>query len=319
MQVANVIASRIGYVDKLLTEEEVTLYLFQAKNLGRSSVCAKDVIKSNSEYSTSAGGVMKEVFYSLASLKQPFMRGLHRRTIPLQFCYLTLTLTTGVMTWWTKIFQMLDLQTDAYVLSFGQTLSQIPGMILASGLIDSVGRRQLVIIGFGGGGSCLFLLSMMANTIQQHAENGVDSDSESEDGGVYHSVIVLLLSCLYTICLCVGWLSLDCLSAESFPTKIRSTGRGVCVATGRLAGFCVQFLYGPLISQNRLSYMLGLAGLFAVGGVAVSCQTTDTTNVDLQDHWDYSTSGDASDKDDGEDTDALPTRRTSLVETAHID
>lgn len=57
------------------------------------------------------------------------------------------------------------------------------------------------------------------------------------------------------------------------------------MATGRIAGFSVQFLYGPLINENRLSYMLGLAGFFAIFGMASSYQTTDTTHVDLQDHW----------------------------------
>ena len=58
------------------------------------------------------------------------------------------------------------------------------------------------------------------------------------------------------------------------------------MATGRLAGFCVQFLYGPLVNQNRLSYMMSVASIFAIGGIIVSCQTKDTTNVDLRDLWD---------------------------------
>lgn len=169
-------------------------------------------------------------------------------------------------------------------------------MMLASGLIDWVGRRRLVIVGFAGGGITLILLSSLANTIQ------------SNGGGGYYSMLVLAVACFYTVSLCVGWLALDCLSAESFPTKIRSTGRGVCVATGRLAGFCVQFFYGPLISQNRLGYMLGLASLFAVGGVVASCQTTDTTNIDLQDHWEGGESKDGNERQ---------SRRISFAGTNH--
>jgi MFS family permease len=178
----------------------------------------------------------------------------------------------GVATWWTKIFQGLDLQSDAYSLSFYHTLAQIPGMMLASGLIDIVGRRRLVITGFGGGSVVLLLLSMFAKSVGAYKTTT-------------RSAIALGLACCYSVCLCVGWLALDCLSAESFPTKVRSTGRGVCVATGRIAGFSIQFLYGPLINENRLSYMLGIACLFAVCGVIISYQTTDTTYIDLQDHW----------------------------------
>ena len=189
----------------------------------------------------------------------------------------------GVATWWTRIFQNLELQTDAFALSFYHTLSQIPGVMLASSLIDSVGRRKLVIFGFGGGSAVLILVSVTAHFIH-NSHDGESSGGNHESKG-YYTWIVLTLANLYTLCLCMGWLAIDCLTAESFPTKVRSTGRGVCVATGRMAGFCVQFLYGPLVNQNRLSLMMGIASVFAVGGMLVSCQTTDTTNVDLQDHW----------------------------------
>ena len=142
------------------------------------------------------------------------------------------------------------------------------------------------------------------------------SQKETTGSGEDYSLIVLGLACVYSIFLCLAWVSLECLSAESFPTKVRSTGRGVCVATGRMAGFCVAFLYGPLINQDRLSYMLGLASLFAIGGIVMSYLTTDTTNVDLQDHWDYSTAGGAS--NDGENgSHERQTKRTSLAETKH--
>lgn len=183
---------------------------------------------------------------------------------------------SGVATWWTKIFQALELQTDAFALSFYHTLAQIPGMMLASGLVDKAGRRPLVITGFGGGFITLFLISQLATKIEHSAAG--------EQHG--HGFKVLCLACLWSIALCVSWLALDCLSAESFPTKVRSTGRGVCVATGRVAGFCVQFMYGPLVGQGKISYMMGLASLFSVLGIVASSRTTDTTNVDLQDHWD---------------------------------
>ncbi|KAL7519675.1 hypothetical protein ACHAWX_004433 [Stephanocyclus meneghinianus] len=212
-------------------------------------------------------------------MSQVFTNRMYRITIPLQLTYACLTLVTdesvfhtSVATWWTKIFQGLELTSDAYALSFYHTLAQIPGMILASGLIDNVGRRCLVIIGFGGRTVTLFLFSMFANSVQAFKNN-------------IRSAVTLGLACYYSICLCVGWLALDCLSTKSFPTKVHSIGKGVCVATGRIAGFSIQFLYGPLINENWLGYMLGTACMFAICRVLISFQTTDTTNVDLQDHW----------------------------------
>ena len=73
--------------------------------------------------------------------------------------------------------------------------------------------------------------------------------------------------------------------------------------------------------------MMGLASLFSMGGVAASYLTTDTTNVDLQDHWDYSSSarvggeGCASisaDEDNGlVEHERQATKRTSFAETTH--
>eukprot|EP00581_Thalassiosira_minuscula_P012641 CAMPEP_0183731332 /NCGR_PEP_ID=MMETSP0737-20130205/35073_1 /TAXON_ID=385413 /ORGANISM="Thalassiosira miniscula, Strain CCMP1093" /LENGTH=577 /DNA_ID=CAMNT_0025964033 /DNA_START=70 /DNA_END=1803 /DNA_ORIENTATION=- len=310
VHVLNVIASRIGYVDNVLTEEELTQYLFQAKKIGEASSRAKDAIANEtSNYAAPEQSTIKEICMNLAGLKQVYMNGLHRRTLPLQMAYFCLTLATGVMQWWTKIFQMLDLEIDAYVLSFYHTCAQIPGMMLATGLIDYVGRRRFVIIGFSSGSVILTVLSAIVNPIKKVEEEIADS---GEGGGGQYSFLILVMACLYSISLCVAWLSLDCLSAESYPTKVRSTGRGVCVATGRMAGFCVQFLYGPLINQGFVSRMLGLASVFSLAGVVISCQTTDTTNIDLQDHWDYAKEGGAANGDEN-------AKRGSFAETTHID
>lgn len=298
---ANLIATRIGYEhDKLLTEEELRQYLYKAQSIGMTSIRAKEAIATN-DYTTTEDreeNLLKEAWASLLNISQVFTNRMYRVTIPLQMTYVCLTLVTGVATWWTKIFQSLNLSTDAYSLSFYHTLAQIPGMMLASGLIDAVGRRRLVIIGFGGGSITLLMLSMFSKAV-------INSDKDVSSG----SAIALGLACCYSICLCIGWLALDCLSAESFPTKVRSTGRGVCVATGRIAGFLVQFAYGPLINQNKLSYMLSIASVFAVGGVFMSYQTTDTTNVDLNDIWD-------GDKNPSTDESERP-RRISFAQAGH--
>lgn len=215
---------------------------------------------------------------------------------------------SGVSTWWTKIFQSLELQTDAFALSFYHTLAQIPGMIIASSLIDLVGRRRLVIIGFVGASTSLLLLSTTAKAIHSSA---------NEVMGEGYSFIVLGLACIYSVCLCICWLSLECLSTESFPTKVRSTGRGVCVATGRLAGFSIQFVYGNFVNDNKISYMLGFAAVISTLGVLVSYQTTDTTNVDLQDHWDYGKGTNETTKVDDDPQIERPAKRISFADETH--
>lgn len=272
VDVANAIVSRVGINgQEMLTEEELRGYLFQAKDIGVSSFSAKEAIMSDNIVNRDET-LWDEVRVSLLAMRQVFTNRMYSVTIPLQFTYACLTLVTGVATWFTKIFMSLNLQSDAYALSFYHTLAQIPGMMLASGLIDIMGRRRLVVLGFSGGSATMLLFSIFAKSAESFENTA-------------RSAIALGLACCYSICLCVGWLALDCLSTESFPTKVRSTGRGVCVATGRVAGFTIQYLYGTLVNENRLSYMLGLAGVFGACGVLTSYFTTDTTNVDLRDHW----------------------------------
>jgi MFS family permease len=180
-------------------------------------------------------------------------------------------------------------------------------MMLATGLIDTAGRRRLIIVGFGGGSLALILLSAMANAIRSSKdEEDGDHDPTANDAVRRHrAAIAFALACSYTVSLCVCWLALDCASAESFPTRVRGTGRGVCVATGRVAGFCVQFLYGPLVNEDGLGRMMGLASAFAFGGMMLSSLTTDTTNVDLRDNWDYSSTTTTTTADDGVSLDRL--------------
>ncbi|KAL3779321.1 hypothetical protein ACHAW5_007354 [Stephanodiscus triporus] len=303
VRVANAIAGSMGRdddddddderEDDLLTEGELRRYMHEAGTDGHR--CGGDEAIGSMRYNEAAavaevggGEQRRDICWrdfrtSLANFERVFGDGYWKTTIPLQLCYFSLTLVTGVATWWTKIFQNLELQSNAYALSFYHTLSQIPGMMLATCLIDLVGRRRLIIVGFGGGSFTLILLSAMANAIQSSRKESDDTTSEG-----HRPALVLSLACSYSVCLCVCWLALDCLSAESFPTRIRGTGRGVCVATGRVAGFCVQFLYGPLVNDDRLGRMMGLASAFAFSGMVISCRTTDTTNIDLRDHWDYS-------------------------------
>lgn len=62
--------------------------------------------------------------------------------------------------------------------------------------------------------------------------------------------------------------------------------------------------------------MMVIAAMFAVGGVVMSYQTTDTTMVDLQDHWDYSsTESVSSDTENGPQH--VKAKRISFAEVKH--
>lgn len=270
--VTNAIASKIGSVEKY-TEQELRKYLFQAKALGRASILGKDAMQHGEE-EDDIKSLPQEFIEKLLSLNQVYDNGMYKYTVPLQLAYIFLTLTTGANFWWTKIFMALRLPIDPFAMSFMHTLSQIPAILLATYLIDKIGRRGILTMGCSIMCVMLFLLSRIIN------------NHNSEESTTSEALIILTLANLNTVGLALGWLGLDCLCAESFPTVIRSTGSSVCKATGRVFGFLVQFVYGPLISKNHYSWVVGVGCIFAAAGLLASFQTFDTLNIDLNDHLD---------------------------------
>lgn len=287
-QAANSIASKLG-CNHYLTEQELQRYLLQAKADGRTN---NEMPLQQNEDARIHQSLPREFLAKLMSLNEVYQDGLYKFTIPLQFAYICLTLVTGVSFWWTKIFQGLRLTVDPFVMNLYHTFAQIPGVLIATYLIDKLGRRTLVAMG------CL-IMSATLGLLSRIAYNRTSEESSTN----YETMLILVIANLNTIGLCLGWLGLDCLSAESFPTKIRSTGTSVCKASGRVFGFLVQFLYGPLINENRYSYALGLASSISLVGVFVAYCSTETLNSNLNDHWEPSTN-----KQDGEKS-----RRISIV------
>ena len=94
--ISNLIASRIGYVEKALTEEEIRQYLFQAKRIGQASFRAKEAIVLESDPVPDRRSTLREIWVGLAGMRQVFVHGSWRTTVPLQFTYFSLTLVTGV-------------------------------------------------------------------------------------------------------------------------------------------------------------------------------------------------------------------------------
>ncbi len=91
----NAIASKLGYVDNDLTEQELRKYLFQAKALWRSSILGKSSLQQN-EDAANHQSLPREFLAKLLSLHDVYQDGMYKYTIPLQFAYVCLTLVTGV-------------------------------------------------------------------------------------------------------------------------------------------------------------------------------------------------------------------------------
>jgi nitrate/nitrite transporter NarK len=64
---------------------------------------------------------------------------------------------------------------------------------------------------------------------------------------------------------------LDCLSTESYPTTLRTTGMAVLAGAGRLGSVAGQFVFSWLIDVSVAALLLTAAGMLFLGVLALSC------------------------------------------------
>ena len=57
-------------------------------------------------------------------------------------------------------------------------------------------------------------------------------------------------------CLVVSWSVLSVVTAEVFPTNVRSTAMGLCASSGRFASVMVHIIAAPLVENKNPSVLL---------------------------------------------------------------
>mmetsp|Transcript_16324 Transcript_16324/g.35451 ORF Transcript_16324/g.35451 Transcript_16324/m.35451 type:complete len:316 (-) Transcript_16324:111-1058(-) len=193
-------------------------------------------------------------------------KGLYHRnlrngvTVPLQFIWFSLSFGSyGLLTWINSIFVKVHLQ-DLYFNELLFAAANLPGNILAGGLIDRIGRRLLLTLAMGCSALSLAAFAYFAK--------GSDSNGAGGDGSV-NTVMIVLCACSFQAFSIAGWNALDTISGEVFPTSVRSTGMGVCTASGRIGALLAQFVNAALVNQPVL--LLSVASATLLVGAASPC------------------------------------------------
>lgn len=131
---------------------------------------------------------------------------------------------------------------ESYLLMIGITLAQIPGYFTAALLIERWGRR-----------GCLMAFTLAA---------GVCSVLFGRSAGVGP---ILFWGCLMSYFNLAAWGVLYAYTGEQFPTRLRGTGFGSCVALGRLGG-----AVSPLVAAAMLDAPgLGRSAVLALFGACL--------------------------------------------------
>jgi MFS family permease len=143
--------------------------------------------------------------------------------------------TYGLLTWINTWFVEIHLE-NVYFNALLFAISNLPGNILSAILLDRIGRTKLLTSSILAASLSLLSFAFVAN------KNDENSDSR-------RTITIVVSACLFQCFTCAAWNTIDVLTSELFPTSVRSTGMGICAATGRIGAMVAQFVNGFLVAQ----------------------------------------------------------------------
>jgi len=189
----------------------------------------------------------------------------------------------GLLTWINTLFFQVHLE-NVYFNALLFSLSNLPGNLLSAWLMDRAGRSTLLIGSVVAAALSLIVFAFVAYT-RDNAESSIDKLSA---GWIVGS------ACAFQCFTISAWNAIDVMTSELFPTTVRSTGLGVCAASGRIGAMLAQFVNGALVEQP-VRLLLVAAGTLLLGALTpgllpAASDRTGQPVVDLivEDSYEYS-------------------------------
>ena len=140
-------------------------------------------------------------------------------TLTLQSTWFVLSFTTyGLLTWINALFAKELNMESVYVNSFLFTSASLPGNIVTMLFLDKFASYQLLSVALLS--SALYLVIIIVATPQ----------------------LLVFGACAFQACSVSGWNVLDLFTNECYPSHERTTGMGLCAASGRIGAFVAQWV-----------------------------------------------------------------------------
>ena len=165
---------------------------------------------------------------STSKLYEP---NLKHTTWPLQLVWFSLSFGTyGLYTWINIIFQTVRLE-NIYFNALLFAAANLPGNLLTALFMDKIGRSASLVGSIACASASLVFFALSAVW-------------------TYPAGIVLS-ACLFQCFTAAAWNTIDTMTSELFPTPVRSTGLGVCAASGRIGAMIAQFVNSALLVESN--------------------------------------------------------------------
>jgi VNT family MFS transporter (synaptic vesicle glycoprotein 2) len=235
-------------------------------------------------------------------------------TVPLQIIWFCMSFGSGLCTWLNTLFTEIGI-ADVYGSALLFALANIPGNLASAYLLDRVGRKPMLLWSMVMSAVCLWIFAFGAHgaMLIQNNENALQvvGMGTTSDGGAgapppydsqfslnFYTGLVVASACVFHAFMVCSWCCISCMTGETFPTSIRSTGMGVCAGTGRIAAMMVQYVNGSLIGTP--SFLLIVSSMMIL--VGASCpwflKMPDFSHQPLQDNISRGSSGASAGTDD---------------------
>lgn len=253
LHVINSLAADMTYRGRLLTLEELL------KNFPRSSPRLKRPRVGQ--------GIVHIVRASLTAFFESaptlYSSELRSTTFPLQMVWFSLSFGSyGLITWINRIFVEVHLQ-NVYFNALLFAVSNLPGNIITAFWMDRAGRSSLLV-----GSVCLSAASLLffAWSVNISSSTGI-----------------VICACAFQCFTVAAWNVIDTLSSELFPTTVRSTGMGVCAASGRIGAMVAQLVNGALVEKPSRLLIVASTTLLLGATTPYLLPNADITGEPVQD------------------------------------
>lgn len=197
----------------------------------------------------------------LASIRKLYSAQLRQTTWPLQMVWFSLSFGSyGLLTWINRLFFEVHLQ-NVYQNALLFAISNLPGNILSALLMDRTGRATLLVGSVVAAALSLVVFAYVAYTNKQYDDNNDDQQQPE-----LSTTWIVGSACAFQCFTISAWNAIDVMTSELFPTAVRSTGLGVCAASGRIGAMLAQFVNGALV-KDPVRLLLVAAATLMLGAL----------------------------------------------------
>jgi MFS family permease len=158
-------------------------------------------------------------------------------------------------------------------------LSNLPGNILSVTLMDRTGRSSLLI-----GSIMAAAMSLLAFAYVAAIDSRNDDNKDGTSTVALPRGWIVLAACSFQCFTIAAWNCIDVMTSELFPTQVRSTGMGICAATGRIAAMLAQFINGATVQHPTLLLCIAAVTLTVGGTTPALLPDADKTGKVMTDN-----------------------------------